>query len=58
MANKEDNLLKGEDRHKFTLEEHSKGGKASGEARRKKATMISVLEKMLDEHDGMIMFDR
>lgn len=49
MANKEDNLLKGEDRHKFTREEHSKGGKASGEARRKKATMISVLEKMLDE---------
>lgn len=48
---KEDNLLKGEDRHKFTLEEHSKGGKASAEARRKKATMLSVLEKVLDEQD-------
>lgn len=48
MAN-EQNLVKGDAIHKFTPEEHSKGGKASGEARRKKATMISVLEKMLDE---------
>ena len=28
-----------------------KGGKASGEARRQKATMLSVLEKVLDEKD-------
>lgn len=35
--------------HVLTVEESSKGGKASGEARRKKATMISVLEKMLDD---------
>lgn len=35
--------------HVLTVEESSKGGIASGEARRKKATMISVLEKMLDE---------
>lgn len=48
MAN-EQNLLKGDDRHKFTLEEASKGGKASGEARREKATMLSTLEKLLDE---------
>jgi PBSX family phage terminase large subunit len=45
----EQNLLKGDDRHKFTLEEASRGGKASGEAKRHKATMLSVLEKMLDE---------
>ena len=44
---KEDNLIPGG--HKLTLEEQSAGGKASGEARRKKATMLSVLEKMLDE---------
>ena len=35
--------------HVLTLEEQSRAGKASGEARRKKATMISVLEKMLDD---------
>ena len=38
-----------------TREQHSKdsvkGGKASGEARRKKATMLSVLEKTLDAKD-------
>lgn len=46
MAGK-DNLIPGG--HKLTLEEQSAGGKASGEARRKKATMLSVLEKTLDE---------
>ena len=46
MAN-EQNLRPCE--HKFTQEEHKKGGIASGEARRKKATMLSVLEKLLDE---------
>ena len=49
MAN-ESNLVSLADR---TTEEKRaigiKGGKASGEARRKKATMLSVLEKVLDE---------
>ena len=35
--------------HVLTLEEQSAGGKASGEARRKKATMLDVLSKTLDE---------
>ena len=48
MAN-EQNLLKGEDAHKFTLEEQSKGGIASGKARRERATMKKVLLDMLDE---------
>jgi PBSX family phage terminase large subunit len=38
--------------HKLSVEEQSKGGKASGEARRKKATMLSVLEKTLDEKNS------
>ena len=46
MAN-EQNLIP--QAHVLTVEESSRGGKASGEARRKKATMISVLEKMLDD---------
>lgn len=50
MANNIDNLVSLADR---TTEEKRaiaiKGGKASGEARRQKATMLSVLEKMLDE---------
>lgn len=44
---REDNLIP--QAHVLTLEEQSRAGKASGEARRKKATMLSVLEKMLDE---------
>ena len=35
--------------HDLTVEEQRAGGRASGEARRKKATMLSVLEKTLDE---------
>ena len=46
MANP-DNLIP--QAHVFTLEEHSKGGKASAEARRKKKTMRETLEAMLDE---------
>ena len=38
--------------HVLTVEEASKGGKASAEARRKKATMLSVLEKTLDEENA------
>jgi PBSX family phage terminase large subunit len=38
--------------HKFTKEDCVKGGKASGEARRKKATMLSVLASTLDEENA------
>lgn len=34
--------------HKLTLEEQSKGGKVSGEVRRKNATMKKTLEMLLD----------
>ena len=47
MAKGHENLIP--QAHVLTLEEQSAGGKASGEARRKKATMLSVLEKTLDE---------
>lgn len=46
MANKE-NLIP--QAHVLTVEESSRGGKASGEARRRKATMKATLEKILDE---------
>ena len=46
MANKLDNLIP--QAHILTVEEASKGGKASGEARRKKATMLQMLEQCLD----------
>lgn len=45
MANIE-NLKPGE--YKLTLEEQKKGGIASGEARREKATMKKTLEMLLD----------
>lgn len=47
MANVQ-NLLKGEEVHKFTPEEHSKGGKASAEARRKKRDLRMALELLLE----------
>ena len=47
MAGGKDNLIP--EAHKLTLEEQSAGGRASGEARRKKATMLSVLESTLDK---------
>lgn len=47
MAN-EQNLLKGEDAHKFTLDEASKGGKASAEARRRKRDLRAALELLLE----------
>ena len=46
MANKEDNLIP--QAHVLTVEEASRGGKASGEARRKKATMLQMLEQCLE----------
>jgi hypothetical protein len=48
MAN-EQNLLKGDEKHTFTPEEHSKGGKASAEARRKKRDLREQLEILLDK---------
>ena len=50
MAGGKDNLIP--QAHKLTLEEQSAGGRASVEARRKKATMLSVLEKTLDERNA------
>lgn len=54
MANREDNLMPIEEvNSRRTREQHSKdsrkGGIASGKARRKNATMLSVLEKMLNK---------
>ena len=50
MANNPENLIPNSERSPEELREQCrKGGIASGEARRKKATMLSVLEKMLDE---------
>lgn len=48
MAN-EQNLLKGDDAHKLTVEEASKGGKASVEARRKKRDLRLALEMLLEK---------
>lgn len=57
MAN-EQNLLKGDEKHTFTPEEHSKGGKASAEARRKKRDLRlmcqMVLEMDIKSKDGTI----
>lgn len=53
MANKLDNLIpftSDQDREE-AKKNGRKGGVASGEARRKKATMLSVLAKVLDEKD-------
>lgn len=47
MANKNDNLIP--QAHELTVEEASKGGKASGIARREKATMKATLEMLLNE---------
>lgn len=48
MAN-EQNLLKGDDVHKLTAAEASKGGKASGEARRRKRDIRLALEALLEK---------
>ena len=47
MAHDNSNLIP--QAHVLTVEEQSAGGKASGEARRKKATMLDTLSKLLDE---------
>ena len=46
----EQNLRPGE--YKLTLEEQKKGGIASGQARREKATMRKTLEMLLDEKNS------
>lgn len=46
MAN-EQNLVKGDEIHKFTPEEASRGGKASGEARRRKRMIKDNIELLL-----------
>ena len=52
MANNVDNLIPFSERTEEEQREIARqGGKASGEARRQKATMLSVLEKVLDEQD-------
>lgn len=45
----EQNLLKGDDAHKLTADEASKGGKASGEARRRKRDIRLALEALLEK---------
>lgn len=52
MAN-EQNLKMGGEAHKLTVEEASKGGKASGEARRRKKLMREAFEELLSReyHD-------
>lgn len=47
MAN-EQNLVKGDERHKFTPEEHLKGAQASAEARRKKRDLRLACQMMLE----------
>ena len=48
MAN-EQNLVRGDEAHKLTAEEASKGGKASAEARRKKRDLRLALEILLEK---------
>lgn len=49
MAN-EQNLVKGDEAHKLTAEEQSKGGKASVEARRAKRDLRKALESLLESN--------
>lgn len=48
MAN-EQNLVRGDDAHKLTAEEASKGGKASAETRRRKRDLRLALEMLLEK---------
>lgn len=48
MAN-EQNLLRGDEKHTFTPEEASKGGKRSAEARRAKRDLRQALEILLEK---------
>lgn len=59
MARKEDNLVKGEDAHKLTAEEASKGGKRSGEVRRERANIAKAMQALLEKNykgkDGVVL---
>ena len=44
-----ENLVKGDDAHKLTADEASKGGKASGEARAAKRDLRKALEALLEK---------
>lgn len=46
---KEDNLVRGEDAHKLTAEEASKGGKRSAEVRAAKRDLRRALEALLEK---------
>ena len=48
MAN-EQNLVRGDDCHKLTAEDASKGGKRSGEVRRQKRDLRRALEMLLEK---------
>lgn len=48
MAN-EKNLVRGDEAHKLTAEELSRGGKASAEARRRKRDLRLALEMLLEK---------
>lgn len=48
MANPQ-NLLKGDQKHKFTPEDHSKATEASAKARREKRDLRRALEALLEE---------
>lgn len=45
----EQNLVRGDEAHKLTAEEASRGGKASGEARRRKRDLRKALEALLEK---------
>lgn len=49
MANNQ-NLVRGDEAHKFTPEEASKGGKKSAEARRAKRDLRKALEMLLEKN--------
>lgn len=48
MAN-EENLVKGDEAHKLTAEEQSRGGKKSAEVRRQKKLLKDYLQDVLDD---------
>lgn len=49
MAN-EQNLVRGGEAHKLTVEEQSMGGRASGEARRRRRDLRLALESLLESN--------
>lgn len=53
MANVK-NLVKGDEIHKFTPEEHSKGGKRSAEVRREKKELKKIIEALFEKDYTML----